>query len=139
MLGPPNKGSEVVDRFGEWAVFGVLNGPAGSQLGTLEQSLPKKLPKATFEVGVIAGSQSISPLFSNVIEGADDGKVSVESTMVSGMKDHIVMPVTHTFMMNDPAVMLQTIQFLQSGTFDRSLSSDSDRLMEFTRSLLSLR
>ena len=34
MLGPPNKGSEVVDKLGRWWMFRKLNGPAGSELGT---------------------------------------------------------------------------------------------------------
>lgn len=122
MLGPPNQGSEVVDKLGKAPGFELINGPAGQQLGTRENSVPLTLGDVQFSLGVIAGSDSINPVLSSVIPGEDDGKVSVERTRVAGMSDHITLPVTHTFMMRNKQVITQTLYFLEHGYFHRDTS-----------------
>jgi len=117
MLGPPNQGSEVVDRIGPWRLFKSINGPAGQELGTGPDSLPNRLGPVNFELGVIAGDRSINWINSTMIEGPDDGKVSVERTKVAGMKEHVVFRVTHPLMMKNRAVIAATLRFLATGSF----------------------
>ena len=117
MLAPPNAGSELVDRLSQTQLFNLINGPAGKQLGTDASSLPNSLGPVDYEVGIIAGNRSLNPLFSALIPGENDGKVSTQNTRLEGMADFIVLPYTHSFMMNQPQVIEQTLHFLQRGRF----------------------
>ena len=119
MLGPPNKGSEVIDNLKDFPGFHFFHGDAGLELGTGETSVPNRLGQATFDLGIIAGTRSINLLLSRMIPGVNDGKVSVERTRLEGMRDHIEMEVTHTFMMRNDKVIAQVIHYLEHGRFER--------------------
>ncbi len=119
MLGPPNNGSELVDYLSSVPGFGVINGEAGKQLGASGNQFLTSLGPVDFDLGVIAGTNSLNPLYSAMLPGRDDGKVTVESTRVDGMRDHIALPVTHTFMMRKKQVVEQVLHYLEHGQFSR--------------------
>lgn len=125
MLAPPNHGSELVDKLGDNPVFSMMNGKAGLTLGTGPDSWPNRLPPADYPLGVIAGTRSLNPVWNAMLPGANDGKVTVESTRLDGMAEHLVLPVTHTFMMVNPVVVRQVLSFLREGKFDPSLTLSS--------------
>jgi len=127
MLGPPNQGSEVVDFLRGWWVFQKFNGPAGLELGTEKGSTPNQLGRVEFDLGVIAGDRSINWINSILIEGPDDGKVSVERTQVEGMRRQLIVHVAHPFLMGHRKVIEHTIGFLKNGEFDLENVSGSRR------------
>ena len=117
MLGPPNHGSEIVDKLRGIPGYSLINGPAGSQLGTGENDIPAQLQPVYYDVGVIAGTHLVYPVLSQILPNPDDGIVSVESTKFDGMKDFLLVNRTHTFIMNSPEVLEQSISFIETGRF----------------------
>ena len=126
MLAPPNAGSELADAFWQRRALRRLGplvlGPAGADLGTGADAFVQQLPPVTFELGIIAGTRSVNPLFSWMIPGPDDGKVSVRRAAVPGMRALLTVPRSHTFLMMAPDVIEQTFAFLETGAFRAATS-----------------
>ena len=123
MLSPPNHGSEVVDALGGWKLFKWLNGPAGSQLGSDPDGFIGRLGPPNFEVGVITGDRSINLVLSTFLPGKDDGKVTVESARLEGMRDFLIVPTSHPYIMKNSRVISATRRFLDQGRFADEPSS----------------
>jgi pimeloyl-ACP methyl ester carboxylesterase len=119
MLAPPNHGSELADWLRRSRMLSALLGPTARELGTDERSLPNRLPPASYEVGVIAGTASWNPLGSRMIPGEDDGTVSVRSARLEGMRDFLTLPVSHTAILRSGVAADQTLLFLRTGRFQR--------------------
>jgi hypothetical protein len=115
MLSPPNHGSEVVDKYQENWLFRTVMGPAFLQLST--DGMVNELQPITGTIGIITGNESSDPWFSGAIPGPDDGKVSVESAKLTEMTDFLIVPVGHTFIMDDLKVIEQLQRFLREGSF----------------------
>jgi len=120
MLAPPNKGSEAADFFKDNILFKEIFGEAGQKMGTKEDSIIHQLKEADFELGIIAGDRSVDPISSFVIPGPDDGKVAIDKTKIKGMKEHIIIHTSHTFIIYNDNAIRQTIFFLKNGRFDNA-------------------
>jgi hypothetical protein len=122
MLGPPNKGTAIINKLRDFKWFSNYWGPAATELSSDDIGIHNQLiEEVDFECGIIAGNKSADPWFSwTILKGEDDGKVTVDSTKIAGMKDHTVLPVTHPTMPKHPDVIEQTINFLKHGRFDKA-------------------
>jgi hypothetical protein len=92
--------------------------PAGSS-ARLQPGVIRLLPPVTFDLGIIAGNRSYNPLFSAILAAENDGKVSVASARVDGMKDFLVVPRWHPLLMLAPEVVVQVVHYLDTGAFRR--------------------
>ncbi len=121
MLSPPNQGSEAADALREDWLHKWWNGPAGQELGTGPDGIAARLGRVSYPVGIITGTAHafFDARRAKLIPGPNDGKVSVERAKVSGMSDFLVLPATHTFIMNDDEAISQALHFLQHGRFRR--------------------
>lgn len=116
MLAPPNHGSEVADFLRDNYLYKHFYGPAGQEL-TTEHARKTPFPKIQHAFGVIAGNVCLDPLSYFILPKGNDGKVTIESTKLEGMLDHIVLPSSHTFIMSNPAVIKQVKHFLKHRAF----------------------
>ncbi len=116
-IAPPNHGSPVADFLRDIAAYRWYFGPAGQQLGTGADSVPLNLPPADFDVGVIAGNVSVDPWFDPLFDSPHDGKVSVASARLEGMRDFIAVPHSHYFIHRRRPVHELALKYLRTGRF----------------------
>ncbi|QDV48785.1 Alpha/beta hydrolase family protein [Gimesia fumaroli] len=121
MLGVPNRGADMADRFRSNLLFKVIFGPAGQQLVTEANSdFIAKLPTPPFPFGIVAGGRNALKGYNPLIRGDNDGTVGVNSTRLPGAADYILLPVLHSFMMSDSETIAYTMRFLKTGAFRES-------------------
>ena len=122
MLAPPNGGSEWADLAIRLRLGRVVLGRVATMLQTRRAAMDEaQLGSVDFDLGIIAGDVAFDPLFPRLImPKPNDGKVSVAATKIFGMLDHITLPASHPFMMNNRIVTQQVLAFLRRGQFDKS-------------------
>jgi hypothetical protein len=125
MMAPPNHGSEIIDRLRANPISRRFLGVASKELGTRVDDLPRRLGPVQFECGVIAGDRSQNPLFSAMLTGPNDGKVTVESAKLDGMTDFLVLHSGHTWLMWRERTLKQIDSFLAHGRFDHQPTPNS--------------
>ncbi|MGH8029318.1 MAG: esterase/lipase family protein [Arenimonas sp.] len=117
MLGTPNRGSEITDRYHDQWWYRFSTGPAGQQIRTGPESLPNRLGPPTMETGVIAGTRAANASYSRWLGGPNDGKVSVASTQMEGLADYVLVDNSHYFLPRSAGVFRQVRAFLATGRF----------------------
>jgi hypothetical protein len=103
--------------FADNMLFKSLTGQAGQQLGRQWKEFEGNLAAPDFEFGIIAGGKKDGKGYNPLLPGDNDGTISVDTAKLPGANDFIVLPILHSFIMNDEKVQEATLQFLQHGYF----------------------
>lgn len=118
MLGPPNNGAELAKKLSGNRLFSLLMGRSATQIGELSGAQsPLELAVPRVEFGIIAGSGTLGPISNPWLDGENDFLVKVDETRLPGASDFLVLPVAHSYLLNDHAVYQATKNFLANGYF----------------------
>ncbi|CAD0318693.1 esterase/lipase family protein [Xanthomonas hortorum] len=111
-LGSPLCGSAAArglsQRGGQWAL--------GRSAGLLQQGFVQWEGEA--EIGQVAGNVArgvgrwLAPL-----DGGSDGTVALAETHLPGLRDHCVVPASHSGLLRSPEAAQQALSFLRTGRF----------------------
>ncbi len=116
LLGAPVRGSSVAAQLAKRPLGKWLLGRARREL--VEGVIPRLPPGVA--VGVIAGSVGIG-LGRLIVSlpAPHDGTVPVAETQLSGVRDSVLIPVTHTGLVFSAMAAGQAAHFLNTGSFRR--------------------
>lgn len=112
-LGTPHQGSvvaRVTQNIHKLFIGGAFEHGLDGDIGEWPSYIP---------LGSIAGDTEIGiGWFYKELPHPNDGTVAVEETSCDGMRDHIVLPVSHTSMLYDKDVATQVDAFLRNAQFN---------------------
>ena len=116
MLGTPNNSSQAARTVAGW--------PGGKRLlgKSIEQGLLGPLPAwpAGRPLGVIAGTLRLGTgMILSAVPRPNDGVVAVTETRLTGMSDHISLPVSHAGLLLSGRAFRQARHFIENACFDR--------------------
>jgi pimeloyl-ACP methyl ester carboxylesterase len=123
LLGTPFAESYSGRRLESLPAGSRLLGPCMSQW-LHEPRLPGRHVLHDFEIGVIAGNGGfgMGRFIAPGLPRPHDGVVAVEETRVPGMRDCVVLPVSHSAMLVSREVAAQACAFLERGRFEHAQS-----------------
>jgi pimeloyl-ACP methyl ester carboxylesterase len=114
LLGPPAQGCLAGRRFARHAAGSWL---LGESAALWREGRGARWPRAE-PLGVIAGTQPIGlGRMVGRLPGPNDGVVRVEETAIEGMRERVLLPVSHSQMLVSARVAASVAEFLARGRF----------------------
>lgn len=112
MLGPPNQGSQFARRLARIGLFETLTGRAGQELGQAWKEVRSELAIPPCPFAIMSGDVQELFVQNPWIDKTSDLVVSLKETILEGATYTKTFPVLHSFLMRDPKIIKETIQFL---------------------------
>ncbi len=114
MLGPPNQGAAIARCLARTKVFGWVAGPGGMELGANWDEFCEQLATPPFPFLIVAGDITVAGYRNPLVGGESDFIVSLEEATLEGAERIEKVPVLHSFLMQDPKCIEETVRFIQS-------------------------
>lgn len=116
MLAPPSRGSAIAEELKDWLPYRIATGDVGQ---VLTPEGVARLPLPPCEFGIIAGTLGSAQKLNPLLDGDNDGIVTVEEARLPGAADFLVIGSSHTFLMQNHACIDATRRFLSTGRFQQ--------------------
>jgi pimeloyl-ACP methyl ester carboxylesterase len=117
MLGTPNQPPRLARQFRSFWPYRLINGDSGQLLAHADRF--PALPAPSWPYTIVAGSAGPRGRWSPFGDEPNDGLVAVRETLIAPEDEPVVLPVRHTFMMNDARVRAVIAQVLARPRPDR--------------------
>jgi pimeloyl-ACP methyl ester carboxylesterase len=122
LLGSPVAGSRAAINLAAWRMGRLIMGRTVREELLVHRD--RQWPHDR-ELGVIAGTLSVGlGKIVNTHQGLSDGTIYVDETRIPGMKQHLVVRVSHTGLPFSAEVAVQTAAFLRQGHFKGVAAQD---------------
>ena len=118
MLAPPNQQPEMAVALLRGDFVEGIAGKAATDLAEGWNELEPKLAIPSFEFGILAGGRGNDRGYNPLLEGDDDGVVTVENTRLAGAADFRRLEAMHSIFMSAAPVRRMTLRFLKEGSFE---------------------
>ena len=111
MIAPPNQGSAIARTLKDFEPFKLLYGVSGQQL---TPEMAQTIPGLNVPFIIIAGGLADDAGYNPLLEGDDDGTVTVAETSLGGAEKSYLVPDLHTSIGDNPRTIKITIDYLKA-------------------------
>ena len=112
MMGTPNKGAQIAEFLGRLKAYEIIIGPSGQDVKPKQKQ--DELPEPPIPTLIIAGGRGNDKGFNPLLNGDNDGIVSVDETRLDVEHEFLLIHSIHTILMDNKEAIKATVKFLST-------------------------